>query len=205
MSAVERLISLAGDPLGLGAAFGLPNTGGAARTAELEAMLRARDGFLALDDALVVPPINAPAAALDLTRLNAGSWKSGYWHLCAGLYFFAADALGDLFALKDDKVVRFASETGVAEPMADTLEDWASMVLADPAGETGWPFMKAWRDANGPLRPGWRLTGRQPFVLGGEFDLANLQAVDLRDILAFRGRMATKIHDLPPGAELRLA
>jgi hypothetical protein len=206
MTALERLVENAGDALGPGAAFGLPPTAaGATRRAELEALSRARDGFTAFDDALWVLPLSAPAAPIDQMRLNAGTWKSSYWHLCQGYWFFAADALGDLFALSGDTVVRFASETGIVEPFAATLEGWAAAILADPANETGWPFMKAWREANGPLRAGWRLSGRQPFVLDGGFELANLQAVDLRDLLAFRGRLATRIHDLPPGARVELA
>ncbi|HWA62350.1 MAG TPA: hypothetical protein VG939_13300 [Caulobacteraceae bacterium] len=205
MGALSQLIERGGPPLGPGSAFDPGGAGATPLAAELAGLIAARDGFFVADEALVVFPGYSPAAPLDLVRLNAGNWRNAYWHLCQGLYFFAADALGDLFALAGDKVVRFATETGMAEPMADSLEGWAEAILADPAGQTGWPFMKAWREANGPVRPGWRLTGREPFVLGGGFDLANLQAVDLVDILTFRGRLASKIHDLPPGAEIRMA
>lgn len=205
MPALSRLVDISAEALGPGPAAAQPDTGGAARARELEALLRAKDGFLAFDGALYVLPANAAAAALDLVRLNAGRWRAAYWHECTGLFFFAVDALGDLFAFKDDKVVRFASETGMTEPMADTLEAWAQMLLADPAGEAGWPFAQLWRATNGPLRDGWRLTGKTPFVLGGDFDIGNLQTVDLQDILAFRAGLATRIHDLPEGAEIRMA
>ncbi len=203
-SSLQALMSVAGGALGPGFAYSLPDLGGVERTRELEALLKARDGFLAFDDALMVFPVNAPTRRLDLARINNGDWTAAYWHRCEGLFFFAADALGDLFALQGDKVVRFATESGLIEPMADSLEDWAAKLLADPAGEAGWPFAKTWVAANGPLEEGWRLTGRRPFVLDGAFDLDNLEHRALTDILAFRGPLATRIHEMPPGAVLMM-
>ena len=205
MTALQRLLEISAEALGTGALASLPETGGVARTRELQALLAARDGFLAFDGALFVLPASPGEGALSVARLNGGAWRDAYWHKCAGLCFFAADALGDLFAFRDNAVVRFASETGMTEPMAATLEDWAGLVLADPAGQAGWPFVRMWRSANGDLRPGWRLTGRNPFVLGGDFDLANLRTADLIDILAFRAPLATQIRELPEGAQIRMA
>ncbi|HEX7758036.1 MAG TPA: hypothetical protein VF459_00930 [Caulobacteraceae bacterium] len=203
-SSLQALLGVAGGALGPGFTGALPDLGGAERTRELDALLGARDGFFAFDDALVVFPVSAPARRLDLARLNNGDWTATYWHRCEDLLFFAADALGDLFALHGDKVVRFATESGVIEPMADTLEDWAAKLLADPAGEAGWPFVKTWAAAHGALEEGWRLTGRHPFVLDGAFDLDNLEQRALTEILAFRGPLATRIHELPPGAVLMM-
>ena len=203
-SSLQSLLGVAGGALGPGFAHALPDLGGAQRTRELEGLLQARDGFFAFDDALMVLPVNAPTRRMDLARLNNGDWTAAYWHLCDGLFFFAADALGDLFALQDNKVVRFATESGLVEPMADTLDGWAARLLADPAGEAGWPFVKAWTGAHGPLEEGWRLTGRRPFVLDGAFDLDNLEQRALGEILDFRGPLATRIHEMPPGAVLMM-
>lgn len=203
-SSFDALLGAAGGALGPGFAGALPDLGGAARTRELEQLLGQRDGFFAFDDALMVLPVNAPIRRLDLVRLNNGDWTANYWHRCEGLLFFAADALGDLFALSEDKVVRFASETGVVEPMADNLAGWAARVQADPAGEAGWPFAKTWADTHGPLEEGWRLTGKKPFVLEGAFDLDNLEQRALPEILEYRGNLATRLHEAPPGAILKM-
>jgi hypothetical protein len=203
-SSFQALLDVSGGALGPDFAGALPDLGGATRTRELEALLGARNGFCAFDDALVVLPVSAPTRRLDLVRLNNGDWTAGYWHRCDGLLFFAADALGDLFALQGDKVVRFASETGLAEPMADTLAGWTAKLLADPAGEAGWPFAKTWQGAHGPIEEGWRLTGKRPFVLDGAFDLENLEQRSLPEILAYRGTLATRIHEAPPGAVLKM-
>ncbi|MGA0601157.1 hypothetical protein ACO2Q3_10695 [Caulobacter sp. KR2-114] len=203
-SSFDALLDVAGGALGPGFAGALPDIGGAARTRELEQLLGHRDGFLAFEDALLVFPVDAPTRRLDLVRLNNGDWTAGYWHRCEGLLFFAADALGDLFALQGDKVVRFVSETGVVEPMADDLPGWAARLLADPAGEAGWPFAHAWAAAHGPLEEGSRLTGKRPFVLDGAFDLDNLQQRPLAEILDYRGNLATRLHEAPPGAILHM-
>jgi hypothetical protein len=203
-SSIEALLATAGGALGPGHAGALPDLGGASRTRELDALLQARDGFFAFDDALMVLPVAAPIRRLDLVRLNNGDWTANYWHRCEGLLFFAADALGDLFALSGDKVVRFASETGLVEPMADGLEGWAARLLADPAGEAGWPFAKTWADAHGPIAESWRLTGKRPFVLDGAFDLDNLEQRALPEILEYRGNLATRLHEAPPGAILKM-
>jgi hypothetical protein len=205
VNALAKLLEIGAESLGPGDLIVLPDTGGAGRARELETLLRQRDGFVAFENALLVLPAQAPDADIDLARLNGGEWKAGYWHGCTGLYFFAADALADLFAFENDKVVRFVSETGLTEPVADTLETWAQAVLADYAGQTGWPIAHQWQLTNGALRGAQRLTGKQPFVLGGEFDLENLAILDLPQLLAFRARLATTIRDLPPGAKLRLA
>jgi len=203
-SSFEALLGVASGALGPGAAGPLPDIGGAARTRELERLLATRDGFVAFDDALAVFPVDAPTRRVDLVRLNNGDWTGGYWHRCEALFFFAADALGDLFALAGDKVVRFVTETGIVEPMADTLEEWAARLLTDPAGEAGWPFARAFADAEGPLQEGWRLTGKRPFVLDGAFDLANLQQRPLLEILDYRANLATRLHESPPGAILHM-
>ena len=203
-SSFEALLGIASGALGPGFAGALPDLGGQARAIELTRLLTARDGFLAFDDALAVFPVRAPSRRVDLERLNNGDWTAGYWHRCEGLFFFAADALGDLFALADDKVVRFVTETGVTEPMADTLEEWAARVQTDPAGEAGWPFARAFADGDGPLQEGWRLTGKRPFVLDGAFDLSNLQQRPLLEILDYRANLATRLHESPPGAILHM-
>ena len=196
MTAIERLLEIAGPALGPGLDKALYMAGSERLTAELTDMLSRRDGFFAFEGALHVFPVDAPGLRLDLRRLNEKTtWRSTYWHECDGLLVFAADALGDLFAVWGEQVVRFVTETGVIEPFADSLEDWAQAIITDPAMTTGWPFLRAWDEAgHDELAEGDRLTGVAPFVLGGSFDAANLRAADLYETLLFRAGLASRIH-----------
>ena len=55
---------------------------------------------------------------------------------------------------------------------------------------------------NGGLSPGDRLVPRVPFVLGGEFEVANVYAIDAALGMQVRGDLAVQLVDLPDGAQV---
>jgi hypothetical protein len=63
----------------------------------------------------------------------------------------------------------------------------------------GWPIARDWQRVNGPIRPGQRLVPKKPFVLGGEYAINNLYALDATVSMRFRGELAVQIRDLPDG------
>ena len=89
--------------------------------------------------------------------------------MAEGLLFFAEDAFGGQFALRDEHVVTFDPETGEAQALASSIEDWADQLLADFEFLTGQPLAHDWQARNGALPPGERLVPKVPFVLGGEY------------------------------------
>ena len=110
-----------------------------------------------------------------------------------GLFFFAEDAFGGQFAIRGDQVVTFDPETGEVEAYASSIEDWADQLQADYEVMTGQPLAEQWQTANGGLSPGDRLVPRVPFVLGGEFEVANVYAMDAVLGMQVRGDLAVQL------------
>jgi len=175
------------------------------RGRELADMLRAKNGFFAFEGALHVFPVGSGRRNIELARFNeASGWKARYWHVCDGLLFFAANVFGDLYGLRDDEVVRFDPETGLASALAPDLEGWAAWVVERRWTEVGWTVARDWQDRNGPLEEGRRLMPVRLFCMGGTADLDNLRAVPLEEGLSLRGEIASQIKDLPDGSAVRI-
>lgn len=60
--------------------------------------------------------------------------------------------------------------------MADSVEEWAGVILCNFERETGWPFVHEWQAKRGSLPPGKRLMPKTPFFLGGAYKVENLLA-----------------------------
>lgn len=174
------------------------------RAAELAMLLSWRNGFYAYESALLVRGSGNVPPPRDIAAWNARSaWLAQYDDFSLGpMLFFAEDVFGNQFAIASGRVVLFDPETGNSEEVAQTLEDWARVVLDDYAYFTGYPVAHEWQKRNGPLRPGMRLVPRIPFVCGGEFVVSNLGLTDELEGMAFRASLARQIKDLPDGATI---
>jgi len=145
----------------------------------------------------------------DPDAVRAGTFSNLYWDttdLAPGIRrpsAFAADAFGDLYAVADGIIVKVETETGRMEPVAETVEGWASAILADPDVELGEGFLREWESSRGPLPAGQRLYPRRPFIFGGEFDPENIVAATFEEMLRFRAYLVEQTKDLPDGARVR--
>jgi hypothetical protein len=205
--ALDKLLEISGPAL-ISAALpdGLPalkQFGGMG--AELDALLRRRNGFFAFESALHLFPFGRADGILDLETWNAAStWRNEYGGGMDGCLVFAEDAFGFPFCIEAGAISSCDAETGVRTRMASSLEDWAGRLLVDWRVLTGHPVAHAWQTRFGPLEPGRRLAPRQPFVLGGDSRLDNLYAADQVELMRFRGSLATQIRDVPDGARVTL-
>jgi hypothetical protein len=171
--------------------------------AELESLLRRRNGFFAFESALHLFPFGDAAGVLDLQTWNAAStWRSEYRGGMEACLMFAEDAFGYPFCIEDGAISSCDAETGQRTPLAASLEDWAGRLLLDWRLLTGQPVAHDWQIRFGPLELGRRLAPRQPFVLGGDFTVENLYAADQVELMRSRGLLATQIRDLPDGARV---
>ena len=100
--------------------------------------------------------------------------------------------------------MRFLAETGDREFFADSIEDWADLILSDYSMQTGWKLAHQWQAANGPLPPGKRLMPKIPFILGGEYSLDNLYPGNPLEGLSFKAGIAMQTRNLPEGTKVRL-
>lgn len=196
-SHVERLLSVAGPPLGG------PYVPDHSRSmpAMLGALLTARNGFYAFEGALHVFPAGIVVGEHSLEEWNSPSaWRSHYGDLAEDLLFFAEDVLGGQFAIGTAGVLTFDPETGDTQILARDVEGWAEQVLSDYEFLTAYPLAHGWQEHNGRVPVGRRLAPRTPFVLGGEFAASNLFAVDAVEGMRLRGDLASQLRDLPDGA-----
>ena len=206
MTNIEKLISISSESLASSAVACPDFLQAYRRGPELFRMLQRKNGFYAFEFALHVLPLSSnPQTGLE--GWNAPSlWRGEYQDLAEGLFFFAEDALQDQFCLscKDDRILRFHAETGISEPMGNSLDEWAEVILANFRIETGWPLLHEWQERYGPLPPGKRLMPKTPFFLGGEYKLDNLWAGNSLEGMRLKGDLAMQTRNLPNGATVKL-
>lgn len=167
-------------------------------------MLTAKNGFYAFAAALHVLPSACSNHVTDTERWNSQSlWKNGYEGL-GDYWFFAEDAFGEQFGLHTDGIYRFDPETADIQLFAESLEGWARKLLENYEVETGYPLCSQWQALNGALPLGKRLVPKTPFILGGEFSVSNLYALDSVEAMHYRADIWNQIKDLPEGTKLKL-
>ena len=172
---------------------------------EVLAMLRLRNGFFAFEGALHVLPAGGQPEVMTLEEWNSSHlWRHEYGDLADGMFFFAEDAFGNQFCLRDDRICLFDAETGQAEVIGSNIEDWAGQVLSDYEFLTGFPLFHEWQVAHGRVPAGSRLMPIVPFLLGGEYSLSNLRVAGAVPGMRARGNLARQIRDLPDGAQIEL-
>jgi hypothetical protein len=158
--------------------------------AELEELLRRRNGFYAFESALHVFPLGRGAGVTDLATWNEpATWRDAYQGLMDGCLFFAEDAFGHPFAIENDAIVQIDPESGQRSAMATSVEEWARLLLLDWRALTGHPLLHEWQVRH---------------VLQGELAVENLHAIESVGLMRFRGSIAVQIHHLPDGARLEL-
>jgi hypothetical protein len=191
MTPTEKLLSIASAALSPALATeGVP--------IELAKLLGKRNGFYAFEGALHV------FSGEELRRWNDPSvWRDAYGDLIpADCVFFAEDLFGNQFGILRGTVVSFDAETAEREQVGANLGAWIAELMREHRVITGWPLAHEWQAANGPLPAGKRLVPKQPFVLGGEFAVANLKLVDAPVAMRARGALARQIAELPDGAQI---
>ncbi|MCP4549447.1 MAG: SMI1/KNR4 family protein [bacterium] len=166
-------------------------------------MLRRRNGFFAFEGALHVLPAGGQPAVMTLEEWNSSHlWRHEYADLADGLFFFAEDAFGNQFCLREDRVCLFDAETGQAEVIGSSIKEWANQVLSNYEFLTGFPLFHEWQVVHGRVPAGSRLVPLVPFVLGGEYSLSNLRVAGAVSGMRARGNLARQIRDLPDGAQI---
>jgi hypothetical protein len=207
-SDIERLLSigsapLCGHPPMLSAIVeqGSPNLS----RQLIDLVLQERNGCFIFESALHIFPAGEIRSGYDLASWNGDSaWRSAFTTMAEGCLFFAEDVFGGQFAIRQESIGRFDPETGNFERISDTLDGWAGRILANYEVETGYPLAHEWQARHGPLKPNERLVPKLPFVLGGAFEIQNLQAMDAMVGMRLRAEIARQIHALPDGQPVRI-
>ncbi len=171
----------------------------------LEHLLTQRNGFFAFESALHVYPSGEDGASPLLEDWNSPKgWRASYPDLDSEAICFAQDVFVNQFVLSREGVSRLNPETAEVAPHSENLADWAAKLLADYSYETGWELAQLWQRSQRPLRPGERLVPRRPFVLGGDYEVENLVAVESYKAMGLFARLSAEIRAKPEGASVTL-
>lgn len=171
----------------------------------IKSLLMRKNGFFCFESALRFFPsvtVELSWGASDWNRNEC--WKSEYKGLADNIYCFAEDLFGEQFIVTDSKIGIFKSETGDVEFIASSFEEWLSMILVNYSQMTGYGIGHQWQSINGRLNPRHRLMGKKPFVLGGDYSMNNLVALDSCRLMKSHGNLAYQIHHLPDGSQIIL-
>ena len=131
-------------------------------------------------------------------------WAGAYGALTRGCFFFAEDVFGVQFGIRDETICRFDPESGTLASYADSFEEWAGRIVESSQFETGYRLLLEWKNLNGPLPRSKRLLPKIPFILGGEYSVANLYAADAAVGMKVRADIWRQLKDLPDGAPVQL-
>jgi hypothetical protein len=203
---MKKLVSIAGDALGIGLPESSQNTlvSLGALGHELLELLSLKNGFYAFESALHVLPLAARQGRVDILNWNSRkAWREEYDDMADGILFFAEDVFGNQFGINKGEVVFFDAETADVEHFSGNISQWAERIVAEYSLYTGFPLAHEWQLKNGPLPENYRLVPRVPFVCGGEYDVSNLFMIDSIKGMRTRGSIATQIRDLPDGTNIK--
>ncbi len=152
---------------------------------------------------LVRPMQGTDGAPLAVVEWNERSlWKALYEGVCEGTTFFAEDAFGMQFGIREGRVVQFDPETAAITDCAETLQEWVMLLIRESAYYTGAPVLAAWAAKNSTIKAGNRLLPKQLFMLGGEFHSENMICKSDVEGLRVRAQMWRMTRDLPDGQEV---
>lgn len=143
--------------------------------------------------------------SIDLVRWNESrGWKRAYGAAARGCVFFAQDIFAHQFCIHADAVWSFDPESGSKRKMGDSVGEWAGAILEDHNVLTGYPLAHEWQSINGDLPAGVRLAPKIPFVLGGEFSVENLFALEATECMKYYAEIYKQTKHVSSGSAVRL-
>lgn len=170
---------------------------------ELQSIWLEKNGFWAFESALRFFPAISCENSIGIMEWNARElWINDYNGLADNCLFFAEDAFGNQFCIRDDIIFSFDAETGELEKVSESFEGWCQAILSDYDYWTGYSLVHDWQLTNGKLESCNRLMPKIPFVCGGEFNLANLAPIKAVSGMRSRGNLAHQIENLSDGGQI---
>jgi hypothetical protein len=113
---------------------------------------------------------------------------------------------GDLFVVTDDNVVHMLDVTAtVFKRVADNRDHFATLLDSDD-NANNWlmiPFVDACRAANMQLSPNQCYGFKVPPLLGGPYELANIEPTDIAVYYSVLADLYQQTKDLPDGSRIR--
>jgi hypothetical protein len=101
---------------------------------------------------------------------------------------------------------RICPEEWSCEQVARNEDDYTAL-SSEEEFRTDWEMarlVQLAREKLGPLPEGRCYCLKQPAVIGGSYEAANLETISLDELIAFSGDMAEQIKDVPDGGQIQI-
>lgn len=168
-------------------------------------LLSIKNGFVAFESALQVFPTKKAKGVPGLFDWNAPEgWRIHYDTIQQPVLFFSQDLFACQFGISSSGIIHFNPESGKISKHSISLKEWAQKILTDYDFETGWSIGKKWQEINGVLLNEFRLLGKVPFVMGGNYDVSNMKAVKLNEAMDKLGKLYQQIKNIPDGTSIKI-
>lgn len=119
----------------------------------------------------------------------------------------ATNAFGNVIVRAADGAYwRICPEEGSCRRVARNGQEFAAL-FGEEEFRTDWEMARLLERAGqqlGPLPEGRCYCLKQPAVIGGRYEVANLGTISLHELIAFSGDMAQQTKDVPDGAPVRI-
>ena len=167
---------------------------------QLSYILKNKNGFYVFESALHFFSDN------EIKTITNSMKKHYNYENIENCIFFAEDIFGNLFCYNNylKTIFLLDLESGNMEECGSSFEDWSKNILEDYDYLTGYNLAHDWQIKNGSLGKGVRLMPKIPFVLGGEYNINNLQEVQQIEGIRKRFNLYKQIKDLDDGAKIIL-
>lgn len=100
--------------------------------AELESVLKIKNGFYAYESALLIRPLRKESEPLGIEEWNRQElWRAKYIDKLDDVLFFAEDIFGVQFCIRRESICTFDPETAAIEELSLSLSEWAETILSD--------------------------------------------------------------------------
>jgi len=174
--------------------------------ASLKTLLNKRGGCYAFESCLRI------YATSDVARYEPGiliwnhpeGWRSRYIGLPTNVCFFADDVFAGPFGFDESHIYRLNMETGKLSVIANSLDEWAKILLDNYPIESGWTAGHEWQIKNHPIRQGYKLLPKQPFSLGGSYGTENLTEVPSTLAMKYWARLYEQCSNTKPGEKVKV-
>ena len=140
----------------------------------------------------------------DIESVNALLQKE-YGNIADGLIAFAQDLFGNQFCFDtvNDSIIFFDVEIGKRDVTETSFSKWTDILDDKLQYFTGIKVFEEWI-LNNHLEFNQRLCPKVPFVMGGEFKVANLYASTFPDSIKAYANIARQVYNLPDGTPVKL-
>ena len=162
-----------------------------------------KNGLLWFESALQIYPYDNSTINLKILNDMEG-WRQKYFFITRSYFCFAQDLFGFQFCFTERGVEIFNTEIGEFEFLAKNFEQWTQMILDDYNYLTGYEIAHEWQTQFGKLKINERLSGKIPFILGGDYSIENLYSINFTNLVEFRADLANQIYNLEDGQQIIL-